>query len=180
MILIIDKFEMKKLAILLLFTLLPVASIAKDDPDFTKPMEFSGDFLSLNLNSRDGEYKGNFVAIQGSMRIEGTHMKLKQKKNGELDMVEILGQPVKFKKRNYQTGELINGSAEKAMYDANKLLITLEGNAEVNSDSGRSFSSNKITYGLTSGEIKAVGNSQRRVKIVIPPNSTRESVSLGN
>lgn len=171
---------MKKLFGLFLVLFISTNSIAKDDPDFSKSMEFSGNFLSMNLNSMEGEYKGNFIAQQGSMRIEGDQVQIKQKANKELDTIIALGQPVRFRKKNYQTGELINGSAQKVTYDANKLLITLEGNAEVVSDSGKSFSSHKITYGLTSGEIKAVGNSQRRVKIVIPPNSTRESVSLGN
>ena len=171
---------MNKLICILPLFFIPITSLAQVDPDFSKPMELSGDFLSLNLNSMEGEYKGSFIVQQGSMRIEGDQVKLKQKKNKELDTIIALGQPVKFRKKNYQTGELINGSAQKVTYDANKLLITLQGNAEISSDSGKSFSSQSITYGLTSGEIKAVGSAQRRVKIIIPPNRTRESASLGD
>lgn len=169
---------MKKTLFIILLSLIPIASRAQFDPDFSKPLELSGDFLSFNLNAREGVYQGNFIAKQGSMSIEGNEIELKQKKNKQLDRIIALGHSVEFKKKNYQTGELINGSAEKITYDANRLLVTLEGNAEISSDSGKSFKSAKITYGLTSGEIKAVGNGQRRVQIIIPPNSTKESMPL--
>lgn len=139
---------MKKTLFIILLSLIPIASRAQFDPDFSKPLELSGDFLSFNLNAREGVYQGNFIAKQGSMSIEGNEIELKQKKNKQLDRIIALGHPVEFKKKNYQTGELINGSAEK------------------------------ITYGLTSGKIKAVGNGQRRVQIIIPPNSTKESMPL--
>lgn len=139
---------MKKTLFIVILSLISITAIAQFDPDFNKPLELSGDFLSFNLNAREGVYRGNFVAKQGSMVIEGSEISLKQKKNKQLDRIIALGRPVKFKKKNYQTDELINGSAEK------------------------------ITYGLTSGEIKAVGNGQRRVQIIIPPNSTKESMPL--
>lgn len=168
---------MKKF-VFLLFVLLPLASFAKTDPDFAKPLELSGDFLSVNLNSREGEYKGNFLAKQGSMKIEGNQIKIKQKQNKQLESIIASGKPVRFSKMNYQSNEMVNGSALKITYDANKLLITLEGNAEILSGSVNSFRSHIITYGLTNGEIKAVGNSQRRVQIVIPPSGSRESTPL--
>ena len=129
---------MKKL-VFLLFLLLPLSSFAKTDPDFAKPLELSGDFLSVNLNSKEGEYKGNFLAKKGSMKIEGNKIKIKQKQNKQLESIVASGQPVRFSKMNYQSNEMVNGSALKITYDANKLLITLEGNAEILSGSGNSF-----------------------------------------
>jgi len=158
--------------------LFPVTVFAQIDPDFSKPIQLSGDFSSINLNSKEGEYRGSFVAQQGSMKIEGDQLKLKQKQNKELDTIIAFGKPLKFKKKNYKTGELISGNAQKITYDANKLLVILEGNAEILSDSGKSLSSQIITYGLTSGEIKAIGSAQRRVQMVIPANSKRESSPL--
>lgn len=165
-----------KLALLLSISTFSYAD--KLDPDFSQPLTLSGDFLKLNLNSGNGEYKGSFVATQGSMRLEGNALKLEQKKNMELDRITASGQPVRFSKRNYQTGETVNGSAQKIIYDANKLLIILEGNAKITSDQGKSMQGGMITYGLTSGEIVAKGNGVRRVQIIIPPNSAKESVPL--
>lgn len=164
--------------VLLIILFFPIVSFAKTDPDFAKPLELSGDFLNVNLNSRQGEYKGNFLVKQGSMKIEGNQLKLKQNQNKQLESIVANGQPVRFTKMNYQSNEIVNGSALKITYDANKLLITLQGNAEILTGSGNSFRSHIITYGLTNGEIKAIGNSQRRVQIVIPSSISRESISL--
>ena len=148
---------------------------AKIDPDFAQPLHLSGDFLGLNLNSHNGIYKGNFVATQGSMKLEGHEIQLKQKSNQQLDSIIVFGQPVKFQKKNYRTGELIKGQAEKITYDANRLLVKLEGNAEMTSNFNKSIKSAVITYGLSTGEIEAIGNAARRVHIVIPANSSAQS-----
>lgn len=169
---------MKRIIVLALFTLSSHLTFAKTDPDFSQPIELTGDFLSLNLNSKVGEYKGNFLAKQGSMTIQGNSIKMTQKENKQLDRIIASGQPVKFSKKNYQNNELISGSASKITYDANKLVITLEGKAEILTSGGRSFRSEILYYGLTTGDIKAIGSSERRVKIVIPANSTSESVPL--
>jgi lipopolysaccharide transport protein LptA len=169
---------MKISLLFVLLSLVPICAIAQKDPDFSQSIELSGDFLNLNLNSGNGVYKGNFIAKQGSMRIEGSEIQLKQKANKELDNIVASGNPVRFKKKNYSTGEIVSGVAKKITYDANKLLVTLEGNAEISTDQGKSFKSPIITYGLTTGEIEAKGNSQRRVQVVIPPNSTRESTPI--
>ena len=73
------------------------------------------------------------------MKIEGNKIKIKQKQNKQLESIVASGQPVRFSKMNYQSNEMVNGSALKITYDANKLLITLEGNAEILSGSGNSF-----------------------------------------
>ncbi len=57
-------------------------------------------------------------------------------------------------------------------------MVTLEADVEILSDSRKSFKSNMMTYEFTNGEIKAVGNGQRRVQIIIPPNSTKENMPL--
>ncbi len=151
---------------------------ASHDPDFSQPMHLSGDSLEMNLNSGEGVYKGNFTAEQGSLKLEGSEIQFKQKQNRELDRIIAKGQPVRFQKKNYQTGELIKGSARKVTYDAGKLLVTLEGNAEISSDFGKSFKSPIITYGLTTGEIEALGNSKARVHIVIPPSRAKQSAPI--
>jgi len=172
--------NMKTTLFLVILALIPISAIAQSDPDFNQQIELSGDFLNLNLNSGNGIYKGNFIAKQGSMRIEGNEIKLKQKANKELDNLIASGDPVRFKKKNYSTGEIVSGIAKKITYDANKLLVILEGNAEISTDHGKSFKSQIITYGLTTGEIEAKGNSQRRVQVVIPPSRTRDSVPIVN
>ena len=169
---------MKTTLLFLLLAFIAIDAIAQSDPDFNQPVELSGDFLNLNLNTGSGVYKGNFIAKQGSMKFEGNEIKVKQKANKELDNIIALGNPVKFKKKNYSSGEIVSGSAKKITYDANKLLVILEGEAEITTDLGKSFRSQIITYGLTSGEIEAKGNSQRRVQIIIPPNSARKSTPI--
>lgn len=179
MIIILNKSLMNKICLLVLLVLYsPFTLATKTDPDFKESIELNGDYLDLNLNSGVGLYQGNFEAIQGSMRLQGNEIQVKQQKNHGLEYIVALGQPVKFQKKNYQTGELIKGNAAKITYDAKKLLITLEGGAEISSDQGRSIKSHVITYGLTTGEIEAKGQSQRRVQIIIPPSGIKESVSV--
>lgn len=169
---------MIKKVLFCLFFLSHFAYSAHLDPDFKQPVLLSGDFLKVNLNSKNGIYKGNFVATQGSMKLEGTEINLQQKQNNELDMIIALGKPVKFQKKNHQTGELIQGRAQKITYDANKLLVILEGNAEIKSDFGKSLKGSLITYGLTTGEIEAKGDGQQRVQIMIAPNQSKQSSPL--
>ena len=151
---------------------------AHPDPDFTQPIQLSGDFLNINLNTKNSIYKGNFVAVQGSMKLESHEMQVQQKPNNELDTIIAVGKPVRFQKKNYQTGELIQGQAEKITYDANKLFLILQGNAEIKINSGKNFKAAIITYGLTSGEIEAKGDRQQRVQITIPPNKTKQNLPI--
>ena len=153
---------MKKCLVLLFVLSAPNwAFSASHDPDFSQPMHLSGDSLGMNLNSGEGVYKGNFTAAQGSLKLEGSEIQFKQKQNRELDRIIAKGQPVRFQKKNYQTGGLIKGSARKVTYDA-----------------GKSFKSPIITYGLTTGEIEALGNSKARVHIVIPPSRAKQSAPI--
>lgn len=62
-----------------------LAHLDNYDPDFNKPINLAGIFLGLNFNSGIGIYKGNFIAIQRSIKIEGAEIHLKQTKNNELD-----------------------------------------------------------------------------------------------
>lgn len=144
---------------------------ASYDPDFSQPIQLSGDSLGLNLNSGEGAYKGNFTAVQGSMKLEGSEIQFKQKKNKELDKIIAKGQPVKFQKKSHQTGEWIKGRAQNVIYDAAKQEIRLEGNAEISGGFGKSFKSAIIIYRPAAGEIEARGDAKSRVRAVIPPNN---------
>jgi len=55
------------------------------------------------------------------------------------------------------------------VYDAQAGIVTLTGNALLTQDGAR-FSGNSIRYSINQGDVEALGSTQNRVKIVIPPN----------
>ena len=106
---------LRSLSVLLAITL-PVASGALES-DMTQPIMIEAD--SLEINDREGTsiYRGNVVVNQGTIRITADSVKVTQRK-GRADHILAKGKPVFFRQQTDAKGQTVEGTANKAEYDA--------------------------------------------------------------
>ncbi|MEY2863716.1 MAG: lipopolysaccharide transport periplasmic protein LptA [Pseudomonadota bacterium] len=123
-------------------------------------------------NERTGitSYSGNVIITQGTIRIQADQLVVNLDSNRAIKDATAEGHPARFQQQLNTDKGLAKGEGQKVFYDAQTGVVTLTGNALLTQD-GASFKGNSLRYSMNQGDIEAVGNSKRRVQLVIPPNT---------
>ncbi len=139
--------------------------------DQNQPVSLEADRATYNERTGITTYTGNVLITQGSIRIEADSIVVNLTSNRSIKDATAKGRPARFQQQISSDKGLARGEGQSVLYDAQAGLVTLTGNALLSQDGAR-FSGNSIRYSITQGDIEALGNTQNRVKIVIPPNQT--------
>ncbi len=109
-------------------------------------------------------FEGDVVAKRGDVTLKSDRMKvIKNLKTGQIDKVICTGHVIITKEDKRATGD-------KAIYEANKSMVTLIGNAKVVSGKNN-IEADRIVYYLDKDYVVSqADNSTKRVEVTIYPN----------
>lgn len=139
--------------------------------DQSQPVSLEADRATYNERTGITTYTGNVLITQGSIRIEADSIVVNLTSNRSIKNATAKGRPARFQQKISNEKGIAQGEGQSVVYDAQAGLVTLTGNALLSQDGAR-FSGNSIRYSITQGDVEATGNTQNRVKIVIPPNQS--------
>lgn len=95
----------------------------------------------------------NVIITQDDIRIQANEAKIKMaKESGGVDVAEMLGK-VSLVRSSKDPGERINAYGDRALFENDSQLVTLEGNARLLRD-GHLVKGDKIIYEIVTGMVK--------------------------
>lgn len=139
--------------------------------DSEQPIEISADRTEFDSQKQEHTLSGDVRITQGSMQIEAEQITLKLK-DGEITEVAGTGNPLRYRVID-NDGQPLNASANKIIYRPVEAKLSLLGSAAL-SRPDREFSGEQIDYDINSSHINARGNGNKRVKIVIQPETKKK------
>lgn len=148
---------------------LPFSSVQALPSDQNQPVSLEADRATYNERTGITTYTGNVLITQGSVRIEADSIVVNLTADRSIKDATAKGRPARFQQQISDDKGIARGEGQSVVYDAQAGIVTLTGNALLTQDGAR-FSGNSIRYSITEGDVEALGNTQNRVKIVIPPN----------
>jgi lipopolysaccharide export system protein LptA len=104
-----------KLIFTLLLALLSIQALA-EKADREKPIEIEADTVTSNDAKKTSIYSGNVVLIQGTLRIKGDKLIVREDSAG-FQHGTSYGNPTTFRQKREGKDEYIEGSAQRIEYD---------------------------------------------------------------
>ena len=150
--------------------------------DRNQPISLVADRATFNDKTGVTTYSGNVVIEQGTMKLQANSIVAQLNANKQVSVVTATGSPAKFQQQMDGNKGLARGEAQKIVYNAETGILNMSGNAYLDQN-GASIRSSTLRYSMNKGDIEANGgtsgsgqgngSSGGRVKIVIPPSSTK-------
>ncbi|ANF81604.1 lipopolysaccharide transport periplasmic protein LptA [Acinetobacter sp. NCu2D-2] len=157
------------------FAIVPAYAIPSDRQ---QPITLVADRATFNERTGVTTYSGNVIIEQGTMKLQAASIVANLNSKKEISNITASGSPARFQQKTDAAKGLAKGQAQKIVYNAETGIITLSGNAFLEQD-GASIRGNTLKYSMNKGDIEATGtpnktgSSTGRVKIVIPPSSSK-------
>ncbi len=140
--------------------------------DQDQPVQLEADKATYNEKTGVTTYSGNVIITQGTIKIQADSLVINLDSNRAIKDAYAKGRPATFQQKVSNEKGVAYGEGAQVSYDAKGSLITLTGNALLKHN-GASFKGNVLRYNMDAGDVEATGNSQRRVQLIIPPNTSR-------
>lgn len=156
----------------LLCALLSLPCIAPAlERDSQQPLYIQADEVELDNRQGRSTYRGHVIIDQGSLHIEAQQLVI-QRKGEELELIEAVGEPVRFRQRPEAASHDIEGEAARVEYHASEARLLLQGSASVQQGGDR-FEGARIEYDTRRSVVSASseGGNGGRVHAIIQPRS---------
>jgi lipopolysaccharide export system protein LptA len=155
------------LALLVLSMRLPAL-----EEDQEQPLYLEADSAELDEAKSLSIYTGNVFIRQGSMHLWGDHVTVHHDPKRRPEHIVAVGVPAKYQQQVEGEEQVVKAEALRMEYDAAKDEITLIDKAVLFQGADR-FSSDRIVYDRTQGQVKAGASAQgtERVQITITPSN---------
>lgn len=141
--------------------------------DRNQAIELNADRATYNQKTGVTTYEGDVTIKQGTVLIQaGSLVAQLNPKTNQIQTITANGKPAKFQQQISADKGVARGEGQSVVYNADTGIVTLTGNAYLTQD-GASFRGNVLRYSMNAGDIEALGNSQRRVQLIIPPSATQ-------
>lgn len=145
--------------------------------DRNQPISLVADRATYNDKTGLTTYSGSVVIEQGTMKIQANAIVAQLNANKQVKVVTATGSPAKFQQQMDGNKGLARGEGQKIVYNAETGILDISGNAFLDQN-GASIRSSTLRYSMNKGDVEANGSSSGqggngRVKIVIPPSSTK-------
>ena len=159
--------------LLLALVLAPIGPARGLPLDSDQPIHLEADRVEINDSTGESIYQGKVALRQGSMRLWADKITAYNGDRG-LQRVIAIGNPVRFQQQRGGGEPDINAHAKRMEYQADKRLIILLHDAQL--QQGRNtFRSERIEYDMAREAVSATGSSdqkrQGRVEMTIDPKS---------
>jgi lipopolysaccharide export system protein LptA len=123
--------------------------------DREKPVNFAGDDVNVNYDTRTGTLKGNAIITQGTMTVRADRIDFKQNADNSISAT-VYGNPLSFRQKKDASDEYYEAYAQRAHYDGEKDLLELFDRALLK-QGGDEIRSNYLSYNTSTGVFKAEG-----------------------
>jgi lipopolysaccharide export system protein LptA len=144
------------LTALLLLACASLAPLAHaETADRQKEVNFAGDDVNVNYDTRTGTLKGNAIITQGTMTVRADRIDFKQNADNSITAT-VYGNPLSFRQKKDASDEYYEAYAQRAHYDGQKDLLELFDRALLK-QGGDEIRSNYISYNTSTGVFKAEG-----------------------
>ena len=146
--------------------------------DRSQPITLLADRATFSERTGVTTYSGNVVIEQGTMKLQADSIVANLNSKKEISVVTATGRPAQLQQKTDPAKGLAKGQAQKIVYNAETGIITLTGGALLEQD-GASIRGNTLRYSMNKGDVEAIGTPNKtgseagRVKIVIPPSSSK-------
>lgn len=152
------------------------APAAAEKADRDKPLHIEADRMVVDDKKKESLFEGKVVITQGTMRIEGSRVIVRQDAEG-FQYGIAYGKPATFRQKREGVDEYVDGYAERLEFDGKKDLLQMFTNARLTKGAdevrGDYISYNAQTeFFQVIGGGKAAGtptNPEGRVRAVIQP-----------
>ena len=155
------------IAVLLTSVFSPFSLALPDDKN--QPISISADSATKDGNKGITIYSGDVIITQGSVRITGDTITLKEN-NGAIQSIVTEGSPATFRQKVSLQGSTVEAEGNKLDYQSRNEILIITGNAKVKQDN-RITQSNFIRYNISNNQINAGKNNASesgRVNMIIP------------
>jgi len=162
----------------LLLTLLLTLSFniqAADNDNFSQqPVEIQANQLTSSEKEGRSIYQGKVHIQQGAFELNGDKVTIEHP-NNQIQTLIAIGTPAKFKRFNPKDDSWVTGHAEQIIYNADKRIVTLIGNAQVQQPNKHQITGPKLSYDLNRQLLNATGNQQsnQRISVTLQPNANQ-------
>ncbi|MDQ6916509.1 MAG: lipopolysaccharide transport periplasmic protein LptA [Pseudomonadota bacterium] len=136
----------------------PCALAEKADRD--KPINFQGDSLGGNTDTKISDLVGNVVITQGTLSIHADRIQFHQNPDNSVSAVAT-GNPVSFREKRDDVDEYYEGFAQRIVYDGSKRVVELFDRALLKR-TGDELRGNYISYNAETNAYKAEGRPDSR------------------
>jgi lipopolysaccharide export system protein LptA len=129
------------------------AHAEKSDRD--KPINFQGDSLGGNTDTKISDLVGNVVITQGTLTIHADRIQFHQNPDNSVSATAY-GNPVSFREKRDGVDEYYEGFAQRVVYDGTKRIVELFDRALLKR-TGDELRGNYIQYNAENNTFKAEG-----------------------
>lgn len=146
--------------------------------DAEQPIHISADSASRNEQTGITRYKGNVELSQGSMKIVGGTIEIRQNQDGTVTTITAAGSLAHFQQQPSPQEPLTHAYGELLDYNVRTEELVITGQARVTQGNDR-FSGNKIIYDMQKSTVNAFSDSNakgsgQRVQMVIQPKPKQQ------
>ncbi|MDO6564063.1 lipopolysaccharide transport periplasmic protein LptA [Amphritea sp. 1_MG-2023] len=141
--------------------------------DANKAIHITADSATRNDQTGITLYKGDVLLTQGSLKVSGDSIELRQTGN-TITMIIARGRPAEFQQRSSADQEITHAYGEVLDYNLHTKELEITGQAKVTQGSDL-FSGNRIVYNMNKSTVNAFRDENadgERVQIVIQPKAT--------
>jgi lipopolysaccharide export system protein LptA len=146
--------------------------------DRNQPISLVADRATYNEKTGITTYTGNVIIEQGTMKLQADSIVANLNRDRQISTITATGRLARFQQKTDVNKGLAKGQAQKIVYNAETGIITLSGSALLEQDNA-SIRGNILKYSMNKGDVEAIGTPNKtgsdagRVKIVIPPSSSK-------
>ncbi len=140
---------------------------AADDARRAQPVHLRADRIELDQKTGASLYRGNVVFAQADFRLTAAQAATASRA-GQLETVTARGKPLTFRDRPAGEPQFIEGSAERAEYEAPAKRLHLFGHVDIRRGEDR-FRAAVAHYDQTAASLVAEGDASQRVRATLKP-----------
>ncbi|SDI42694.1 lipopolysaccharide transport periplasmic protein LptA [Pseudomonas panipatensis] len=148
--------------------------------DREQPIRVQADSAEMDDKQGVAVYRGDVVVTQGSMKLTGNTVTLKQNKGGEIEVVTSVGKPAYFEQKPAPDKELTKAYGLTIQYFVTQNRVILIDQAKVIQE-GNTFEGEKVIYDTQRQIVNAgratgtqVTTPRPRIDMVIQPKKKQD------
>ena len=148
--------------------------------DREQPIRVQADSAELDDKQGVAVYRGDVVVTQGSMKLTGNTVTLKQNKDGEIEVVTSVGKPAYFEQKPAPDKEITKAYGLTIQYFVTQNRVILIDQAKVIQE-GNTFEGEKVVYDTERQIVNAgratgtqVTTPRPRIDMVIQPKKKQD------
>lgn len=171
----------KARALLMAATLLISPATFALESDASQPIHISADSASRNEQTGITRYNGNVELTQGTLKIAGQTVEIRQNNDGSVATIIARGDLAHFQQQAKPNEPLTHAYGKVLDYNIATEALVITGNAKVTQGDDR-FSGNRIVYDIQKSTVNAYSDSNKadngqRVQMVIQPKPQTSSTN---